>query len=82
MTQVSLGKLRWRCRRGTKELDKMFSDFLDNEYAQASKEMQQGFVLLLEQQDPDVYDWLMGAAVPEERALLAVVKRMRERCGF
>jgi len=56
-----VGRLRWRCRRGTTELDRMLGGYLEQDYAQASSALQLAFSDLLEQQDPDIFDWLMGA---------------------
>jgi antitoxin CptB len=64
--KIPLGKLRWRCHRGTKELDRILGHFLEEEYAHASPQIQWAFAQLLEMQDPDIYDWLMGAGAPVE----------------
>ncbi len=63
--EYSIGQLRWRCRRGTKELDRILGGYLESEFSSSSPELQAAFVKLLEVQDPDVFDWLMGAAEPE-----------------
>ena len=42
-----LAKLRWQCRRGTKELDLLLSHYLENYYPLANPEGQQRFVELL-----------------------------------
>ena len=48
-------KLRWRCRRGTKELDVLTTRYLDLFYADASLDEQRAFAALLELQDPELY---------------------------
>ena len=53
-------RLRWRCRRGTRELDQLLGWWLDTRYAGASNELREGFSALLEQQDPQLWDWLLG----------------------
>jgi antitoxin CptB len=35
-----IGRLRWRCRRGMKELDVLLTRYVDEHYAQASSEDQ------------------------------------------
>ena len=50
-----LARLRWRCRRGTKELDTLTSRYLDRFYPQASVAEQCAFARLLEMQDPELY---------------------------
>lgn len=42
-----LAKLRWQCRRGTKELDLLLCHYLENHYPLANPEGQQRFVELL-----------------------------------
>lgn len=70
------GRLYWRCRRGTKELDRVLGDYLQQEYVQAGTELQQAFAQLLEQQDPDIYDWLMGAK-PAKAEFSAIIEALQ-----
>lgn len=53
-----LARLRWRCRRGTKELDIMVQRYLDHYYEQAPEDERQAFSELLDFQDPYLYDLL------------------------
>ena len=41
------GRLYWRCRRGTKELDRVLGDYLEQEYARAEARLQNAFAGLL-----------------------------------
>jgi len=56
----NLQKLAWRCRRGTKELDVLMHKFLDNHYPTATPELQHAFENMLDMQDPELYDLLIG----------------------
>lgn len=49
-----LAKLRWQCRRGTKELDLMLLDYLETRYPTASVEEKARFVELLKLDDTDL----------------------------
>ncbi len=60
MDEARLKKLRWRCRRGVRELDILMTRFLDETFDTLTSEQQEGFAVLLECQDPDVMDWVMG----------------------
>lgn len=71
------GQLVWRCRRGTKELDRILSNYLHTEYEQASQDMQLAFAELLEHQDPDIYDWLMGVSGSDERRIRKIVTHLQ-----
>jgi antitoxin CptB len=52
----NLNKLRWQCRRGTKELDLLLLRYLDVSYLQATSKQQAQFLALLDRED----DWLQG----------------------
>ncbi len=56
----NLHKLAWRCRRGTKELDVLMQKFLDKYYQTATPELQCAFEMMLDMQDPELYDLLIG----------------------
>ncbi|MGH8128562.1 MAG: succinate dehydrogenase assembly factor 2 [Gammaproteobacteria bacterium] len=55
-----LGQLRWRSRRGLRELDMVLQRYLEQRYPQASPQEQAAYVELLEQNDADILDWLLG----------------------
>jgi len=60
-------KLRWRCRRGTKELDILLEQFLDEAYDDLSEAEQADFEDLLAEQDPVLAGWIWGGDPPPER---------------
>jgi len=68
------GRLRWRCRRGMKELDVLLERFLDRHYCGASAEQQAAFARLIELPDPELAAYLLGDAVPPERRLAELVR--------
>ena len=49
-----LAKLRWQCRRGTKELDLLLQRYLDSGYLLADDEEKALFVELLELEDDEL----------------------------
>ena len=71
-----IGKLRWRCRRGTKELDLLTTRYLDHFYANASPEEQFEFAALLELQDPELYKILSRAQPVDNPLQSAIVAKM------
>jgi antitoxin CptB len=77
--QGGLGKLRWRCRRGMKELDLLLTRFLDDRYAEAPPEEQRSFRGLLELPDPVIYDYLLGRDSPADPNLKSLVLRIAAR---
>lgn len=61
-----MGQLHWRARRGLRELDMVLQRYLDRRYSQAPPEEQSAFVDLLERNDADILDWLLGRRLPPE----------------
>ena len=72
-------RLRWRCRRGTRELDALLGGWLSDCYAQADEQRRTDFDRLLDVQDPDLWDWLMGHSVPPDSGFAALVDEIRAR---
>jgi antitoxin CptB len=59
-----LGRLRWRCRRGMKELDVLLARYLDRYFCSASSPEQNAFRRLLETQDTIIYAYCLGSERP------------------
>ncbi|MFA6051956.1 MAG: succinate dehydrogenase assembly factor 2 [Methylobacter sp.] len=55
-----LARLKWQCRRGTKELDLMLKHYLEAEYLLADEEEKALFVELLKLEDDELMGVLMG----------------------
>lgn len=72
-----LSRLRWRCRRGMRELDVVMVYYLEHRYGEASAEDQAAFRQLIECQDPEILDFLTGRALPQGEALQRVVEVIR-----
>ena len=72
-----IGKLRWRCRRGMKELDLLTLGYLEQHYPDAAAEEQQAFADLLELQDPLLMSYLVGRDTPTDSVTSRVVSVMR-----
>lgn len=60
MNPAQFKRLRWRCRRGTRELDALLGGWLDEHAAQAGPQTLAAFDALLDEADPQIWDWLMG----------------------
>ena len=74
-----LGKLRWRCRRGMKELDVLLARYVDQRFCGASSQEQAAFRRLLETQDAVLYDYCLGSErpPPEFAALIERITAIR-----
>ena len=61
---TELGKLRWRCRRGMKELDVLLARYVDERFCNASSPERDAFRRLLDTQDPVLYAYCLGSERP------------------
>jgi antitoxin CptB len=71
-----IGRLRWHCRRGIKELDVLLTRYVDEQFAQASPADQDAFRRLLEAQDPVIYAYCLGQEAPPTADLAALIERI------
>ena len=69
------GRLRWRCRRGMKELDILLTRYMDERFCTASSQEQDAFRGLLEIQDPVIYAYCLGQERPPEH-LAVLIERI------
>jgi antitoxin CptB len=69
--------LRWRCRRGMRELDLLLTRWLDTRYEHSSSEDRALFQQLLELPDPELAAYLLVGERPNESGLASLVARMR-----
>ncbi|MCU0761371.1 MAG: succinate dehydrogenase assembly factor 2 [Steroidobacteraceae bacterium] len=76
--EASLGRLRWACRRGMRELDVLMSRYLERDFPRASSGERDAFVQLLGLQDPQLAGYLIAGEAPADPELAAVVARIRE----
>lgn len=71
-----LSKLKWRCRRGTKELDTLTLKYLNQFYSEASLDEQCAFSRLLEKQDPELHEILTRVTSPDDPLVNAIVDKI------
>ena len=72
-----LARLRWQCRRGTKELDLLLQRYLDSGYLLADDEEKALFVELLELEDDELVGVLMGELEVETGEMKVLVEKIR-----
>jgi antitoxin CptB len=75
-TEGELGKLRWRCRRGMKELDLLLTRYVEEDYLAATPEQQAAFRALLDSQDPVLNDYFLGREHPSDPVLRSLIERI------
>jgi antitoxin CptB len=76
-----VARLRWRCRRGMRELDVLLLRYLEDDYPRASPADRAAFAQILELQDPEIFGYLVGRQAPAEGSLRNVVARIRRVDG-
>lgn len=75
--QAGLQRLRWRCRRGMRELDQLLERYLEQVWGQAEAAERAAFERLLGCEDTALWPWLLGQAHPDDPQLDALVQRIR-----
>ena len=72
-------RVRWRCRRGMKELDVLLERYLATAWADLSTEQKRLFEQLLELPDPELASYLLGHAVPPQAPLAELTQLIAAR---
>ncbi|HEY9030447.1 MAG TPA: succinate dehydrogenase assembly factor 2 [Kangiella sp.] len=76
MIDEQLKKLHWASRRGMLELDVVLIPYLEQEACHFDDAKSAEYAIFLEQDDPDLYSWIMGYETPkpEFAAFVADIK--------
>ncbi|MFT3762721.1 MAG: succinate dehydrogenase assembly factor 2 [Pseudoxanthomonas sp.] len=74
---IELKRLRWRCRRGMRELDQLFDRWLDREWTRSSEAERGVFLRLVETEDDKLWRWFMGYEECADAELVPLVERIR-----
>lgn len=75
---TTLKRLYWHSRRGMWELDLLLIPFLEHRYGDLDAAGQAAFQALIEQEDQDLFIWLMRRDWPQDDALRYIVKMIVE----
>ena len=76
----AIRSLRWRCRRGMKELDVLLERFAEQLLPRASDAECQVYARLLALPDPLLAQYLLGGGSPAEPHLAQATSRIRALC--
>ncbi len=74
--RAELGRLRWRCRRGMRELDELLTRYVDEQYEHAPEADRAAFRSLLEAQDTSLHAYCLGSLSPPTPELSALIGRI------
>ena len=75
---AELRRLRWRCRRGMRELDQLMLRYLDGRWPVADESERALFLQLMDTEDDKLWRWFMGYEHCPDAELAALVERIRQ----
>ena len=78
---TSTAQLRWRCRRGTREMDLLLLRFLERDYPHLDAREQSLFGALLDEADPDLHAWITGQSEPANPDYLPIIGKINNCSG-
>lgn len=76
--RAEYARLRWRCRRGMRELDAVLTGFLDRSFADLPDAELDRLAAILDLPDPELYAYLVGNREPADPRFADLFKRIRE----
>ncbi|HWS40148.1 MAG TPA: succinate dehydrogenase assembly factor 2 [Arenimonas sp.] len=71
-------RLRWRCRRGMRELDQLMLRYLDRRWSIADDQERKLFLHLLDCEDDKLWRWFMGLERSEDESTNVIIKVISE----
>ncbi len=74
---ADLARLRWRSRRGMRELDAVLQSFVQSSVAELDADELARFEQILDLPDPELFAYLTGRSAPEDPAIARLVDRIR-----
>ena len=72
-----IARLRWRSRRGMRELDALLIGFIDRCGAGFTDAEMAAFEGVLELPDPVLHSYLLGRSAPDDVATAELIERIR-----
>ena len=79
--RIEFNRLTWHSRRGMLEIDVMLMPFTENYYLTLAEDDQRAYRRLLDCEDQDIWEWLRGFTLPEDKALAEIVLKIRRASG-
>lgn len=76
--QIRVKRMRWHCRRGTTELERLLGKHLDRLLAAGDGAALDLFERLLAEEDRDLQRWLLGYEICPEREYAGLIDALRQ----
>lgn len=73
----NLTQIRWRCRRGMKELDILFERYVANHLHRVNEDERNAFVRMLSLPDSLLWDYVMDRQTPTDSGIKDVLSKIR-----
>lgn len=77
MGGADAARIRWRCRRGLKELDVLMERFVVEHLPHLSPTQLSTMSRLLDAGDPDLMDWILGRRSPADAGFEPMLTLLR-----
>jgi antitoxin CptB len=78
LTELRLKRLRYRSwHRGWKETDLVLGNFADRHLGELKDEQVETYEKMLDANDADIWDWLVGNAAPPDAAFEPILTLLR-----
>jgi antitoxin CptB len=74
---IELRRLRWKCRRGMRELDQLLARYLERKWRQSPEAERAVFLRLLETEDDRLWHWFMDHERSDDAEIQTLVERIR-----
>ena len=75
---ADLNRLRWRCRRGMRELDVLLGRYLAERWPKAGNAERAAFERFLELPDPEIYDLCLRRSASPDAAMTRMAELLSE----
>ena len=79
MAGIDRRSLKWRCRRGMRELDTLFDRYVAAGHPKTEAEAAV-FDRVLDTEDDLLWYWMTGKVVPEDTEVAELVEKIRTCC--
>ena len=76
MNEIELKKMWWHSRRGMLELDLLLLPFVTDKLAELDDSQQKIYQRLLEQEDQDLFSWLIEKELAPDSELIQMVQQI------
>jgi antitoxin CptB len=73
---LNVNQLKWRCRRGIKEVELLLIPYFDSYFSQLSTTGQKCFTEILKEDDVVLFEWFTQRAEPTDPQMAKLVHAM------